>query len=434
MTESPDLTPPAPLSERRGGCTSRHPPLRSKRGAGGVRFLPLGALLSLTVGCHAPEAKKPTVVEVEPVAVAVAEAREQSLRRTIPASGTLNGTEDVILSPKVDGQVLAARFDLGDEVTPGTALVELDATEYELAAKAERSGVEVQAAQLAVSKAVVEQEKASLKKAQDDVKRLKGNTGSESEKGAAEAAVEVGKARVKAAEAGVQAAADTLEVKRLALAVAEQKVRDATLRVPAPPGWIADAKPPALVPPAYRYTVAAKMVSVGEMVRSFPGTNAYRLVVTHTLKLKLSIPEKHTPEVKLGQAVRVRVEAYSAPDDVFTGTVTRISPAVDTATRTFVVEVTVPNADGRLKAGGFATAEVVVGDTVGVTVPPTAVVVFAGVSKVFVAEGSKARAVLVEVGDRGPDWLEVKGNLKAGEKVITSGFTLLFDGAPISNR
>ena len=63
-----------------------------------------------------------------------------------------------------------------------------------------------------------------------------------------------------------------------------------------------------------------------------------------------------------------------------------------------------------------------------------ALVVFAGVSKVFVADGDKARAVEVTVGDRGPDWLEVTGNLKPGEKVITSGFTQLFDGAAIQPK
>jgi RND family efflux transporter MFP subunit len=174
------------------------------------------------------------------------------------------------------------------------------------------------------------------------------------------------------------------------------------------------------------------MVSEGEMVRSFPTTNAYRLVVSYALKLRVTVPEKHTPDVRAGQPVDVRVEAY--PAAVFPGTVARLSPTVDPQTRTFQVEVAVPNPDGRLKAGGFVRADVVVGTAEAVVVPPNALVVFAGVSKVFVADGDKAREVRVEVGDRGPDWLEVRGDLKAGQQVITSGFIQIYDGAPISIR
>jgi RND family efflux transporter MFP subunit len=154
-------------------------------------------------------------------------------------------------------------------------------------------------------------------------------------------------------------------------------------------------------------------------------------VIDHMLKLTAAVPEKHAPEIAVGQPVELRVEAY--PDQAFKGTVARVTPTVDPTNRVFGVVIGVLNGDGKLKAGGFATAEVVVRTEPVVTVPPEALVQFAGVNKVFVAEGDKARVVEVTVGTREKEWIEV-GGLPAGAKVITSGQSQLVDGSPIRLR
>ncbi len=389
-------------------------------------------LLALTVGCQqAATDTGPKAVAAVPVTTAA--VAERSVRRVIPVTGTLHGLEDVTLSPKVDGQVTAARFDLGDVVLPGEVLLELDPTDYDLSMRLAENDVAMQESQLVVAKAQVAQAAAPMAKVKANQARLDGLTGaSQTEKDSARSDVLLTEANVLAAEAGVKAAEATLGMKQRSLAIAAQKLQDSKLRVPQPANWGAWAAVVGPAAPPFRYTVAAKMVSEGEMTRSFPGTNAYRLVVSHTLKLKVTVPEKHTPDVKVGQPVDVRVD--SSAGTTFPGTVARISPTVDQQSRTFQVEVTVPNADGRLKPGGFVRADIVVGTAPAVAVPPTALVVFAGVSKVFVADGDKAKAVSVDVGDRGPDWLEVRGDLKPGQPVITSGFIQLYDGAPIAPR
>src|SRR5262249_42533348 len=115
------------------------------------------------------------------------------------------------------------------------------------------------------------------------------------------------------------------------------------------------------------------------------------------------------------------------------GVVARISPTIDVANRTFGVVIGIRNGDGKLKAGGFASAEIVVRSDQVVTVPPEALVQFAGVNKVFVIEGDKARVIEVTVGTRDKEWVEV-GGLPAGAKVITSGQSQLVDGSPIRIR
>ena len=59
---------------------------------------------------------------------------------------------------------------------------------------------------------------------------------------------------------------------------------------------------------------------------------------------------------------------------------------------------------------------------------------FAGVTKVFVAVDGKAKAVPVTVGTRDKDWVEVTGDLKSGDQILTSGFALVVDGSVIRIR
>jgi RND family efflux transporter MFP subunit len=408
-------------AERGIETTSRRHGFHSALRAPHSALLPLSLLLLVALtGCQPPAADTaPKAATAVPVTVAP--VGERTVRRVIPVTGTLNGFEDITLSPKVDGQVAAVLADVGDVVKPGDELLRLDATDYDLSVRVEKSGVAEKEAQSESAKTMVDQAKATLENAEQDLVRFN-TTGSQSEKDLARSRVRVAKANVQAAEAGVLSAAAALEVKKRSLAIAEQKLRDATLRVP--------ELPPES--PGKGFKVAARMVSRGEMTRSFPGTNAYRLVIADALKLKVTVPEKHAPEVKVGQPVDVKVDSFGGT--TFPGTVARISPTVDPQTRTFQVEVAVPNADGRLKAGGFVRADVVVGTAPAVSIPPNALVVFAGVSKVFVADGDTAVAVPVEVGDRGPDWVEVRGELKPGQSVITSGFIQLYDGSPVTVR
>ncbi|MDB5305875.1 MAG: mdtE, partial [Gemmataceae bacterium] len=109
----------------------------------------------------------------------------------------------------------------------------------------------------------------------------------------------------------------------------------------------------------------------------------------------------------------------------------------DTLNRTFQVEVEVPNGDPRavLKPGTFGKAEIETRADAGVVaVPPGAVVAFAGVSKVFVVDGDRAKAIEVQLGQRDKDWVEVIGPVPPGARIITSGFSQLVDGSPIRIR
>ena len=105
------------------------------------------------------------------------------------------------------------------------------------------------------------------------------------------------------------------------------------------------------------------------------------------LKLQATVPERYIGQVRKGQKVQIHVEAY--PERVFGGEVIWVNPTVDRISRTFLVEIQVPNADRPLKAGGFAKAEVLTRvDAQGWTVPAEAILSFAGSTKIMVARGA----------------------------------------------
>src|SRR5207247_3473769 len=100
-------------------------------------------------------------------------------------------------------------------------------------------------------------------------------------------------------------------------------------------------------------------------------------------KVTAEIPEKMAPWIKDGQGVRLHVAAY--PDQTCSGKVSRISPAVNTATRAFPFEALVPNKDALLKPGTFARVLVESGKVDNVLTLPFAALQYRyGVNRVFV--------------------------------------------------
>ncbi len=89
------------------------------------------------------------------------------------------------------------------------------------------------------------------------------------------------------------------------------------------------------------------------------------------LKVFVNISEQYFPYVKVGMPVDVRVDIF--PDERFTGTVSLIYPALDPATRTFKVEVRLPNAGGKMRPGMYARTIFDMGEKPGIMVPDVAV-------------------------------------------------------------
>jgi membrane fusion protein (multidrug efflux system) len=155
------------------------------------------------------------------------------------------------------------------------------------------------------------------------------------------------------------------------------------------------------------------------------------IVDASRLRARLKVPEKMAAWVKVGQPVKVQVEAY--PDRSFEGTVWRMNPSVDPQTRSFDVEALLENREGMLKPGFFARARIVSSRVdQALVVPEDALRYLYGVYKVYTVDKAGLRETEVKLGAREGSDVEIVSGLKEGTAVaVPLEGEELRDGAPV---
>ncbi len=371
------------------------------------------------------------VVTTEPIVY-------RDVQRYVEAVGTLNGFEEITLSSKQEGRVLRIHHDLSSIVKPGELLLELDPTDAKLAYDQANRNVQTELAKWGFKSVPDESEdlqqlptvvsaRLRFELAQSRLTRMTplkaSNSVSAEDWEQAKSDVLVQQSEWQNQLLMANSAAATARLRNAELAIADQRIKDISIRAPLPT---------ILSNPAdHFYTISERLVSEGTLVR--PGTEVFKLVLGKTLKLRLSIPEAYSRQVMVGQTVDL---VTGASQKASIGTIERIAPSIDRTTRTFVVEVTVPNQDGFLKPGGFAKAKILVGkDTKATTIPIHGLYSFAGLNKVFLNENGVAKEFKVKLGEQTDEWVEiVEPALPANGSVVTSGQKLLSEGSSISLR
>jgi membrane fusion protein (multidrug efflux system) len=184
--------------------------------------------------------------------------------------------------------------------------------------------------------------------------------------------------------------------------------------------------------------VAIRQVEVGQAVSS--GTAIASIQSVTPIYADFWLPQQALVDLKPGQRVRLRVDVY--PDASWSGSVTTVNPEVDPATRNVRVRATVPNADGRLKPGMFASVDVLSADKRPVLLVPATAVVFAPYGdSLFVVEKAKdasgkesavARQRFIRAGERRGDLVAVVEGVKPGETVVSSGAFKLKNGMSVA--
>jgi RND family efflux transporter MFP subunit len=181
--------------------------------------------------------------------------------------------------------------------------------------------------------------------------------------------------------------------------------------------------------------VLARNIELGMLVGA--GTTAFTLGETQTVKAVFGIPDTVLGSVSLGKKQAIRTESYT---ESFEGQITAISPQADQKSRTFQVEVTIPNPHGLLKAGMVAT--LILGQArlavPLIVVPISAIVAPDDGSKTFnvfvvVHEGDKdlARRRTVEPGATFGNMVSIVKGVRLGDRVLLSGATLVKDGQAV---
>ncbi len=184
-------------------------------------------------------------------------------------------------------------------------------------------------------------------------------------------------------------------------------------------------------------TVSERYYEEGEMFTAAPNTPEGKaailsLVNIGRLKALVNVPERFFPMIKTGMEVKISADVY--PGEEFTGSVTRVYPAIDPASRSFRVELTVPNRDELLRPGMFARARIALDQVDALVVPALAVLKLQGSDEryVFLEENGRAKRVVVEIGQRFDDMVEIiSDDVSAGDRLIIAGQARLLDGVSV---
>jgi RND family efflux transporter MFP subunit len=416
-------------SPRVNGLSRWLPPSRGRQRASSVRSTAGTAVLlaafALPAACSKTDTAQARTAESAATKIQVEAVRQDSARRAVDVVGTLAAVDQVTLSSEADGKVSRIMADLGDRVTAGQTLIQLDkerqqytydqqqavlaralaqygATDPQNLPEIEKTP-EAQKAHAELVQATQAFERASelfkrtliSQQALDDAK-----AGLDSKRATYTAALQ----NAKNLRASIQASEATMKL-------AGRELRDTDIRAP------------------FDGYVEKRLVNLGELVKAQMPVMA--IVRLHPLKVLAEIPEKMAPWIKERQPVDLRVDAYQ--DKTFAGEVSRISPGVNTATRAFPFEALVPNTESLLKPGTFARVHIESGkvDQV-VTVPHAALQYRYGVNRVFVVAGDKVAMRELGVGQRVGDRIEVLSGVKPGEQIAVTNVETLVDGATVA--
>ncbi len=149
------------------------------------------------------------------------------------------------------------------------------------------------------------------------------------------------------------------------------------------------------------------------------------------VKLMIHVSESFFTKVRRGMDVDVRLDVY--PQEVFSGKVSIVYPTVTAATRTFPIEILVPNRDRKVRPGMFSRVTIDLGSEPCLLVPDQSIVKQQGSGEryVYVYKDGKAIYTVVELGRRLDAYYECLSGLEEGDCVITTGLNRLTNGAEV---
>ncbi|MEO7649642.1 MAG: efflux RND transporter periplasmic adaptor subunit [Bryobacteraceae bacterium] len=349
---------------------------------------------------------KPPVVHAQRIALL-------SIPDVITATGELSALDTATISAKVPGRVAKLNVDFGSPVEEGQVLAELEKDDYAFRVTQSEALVNQTRARLGLSgsgpdkvvpeeTSMVRQAAASLKEARlmhaNSTKLAAQGVVSRVDFERAGVALQAAEARYQGSKEEVFQIQAQLMERRAQLALARQQLADTVIRAP------------------FRGAVTKRPATLGEYLAI--NTPVAVIVRSHPLRLRLEVPERQAGKVRIGQRIDVKVEGSGTTRS---GKVVRLSPSLETQNRSLLIEGEVPNQDNILRAGSFVEGTITVNaQAQGISIPVKAVMNFAGVERVFVAESGTLAERVVKAGRRlTEDTVQVMDGLKPGDLVVT---------------
>jgi RND family efflux transporter MFP subunit len=179
--------------------------------------------------------------------------------------------------------------------------------------------------------------------------------------------------------------------------------------------------------------ILQRNIDVGSFVAA--GTVGFSIADVRSVKVVFGVPDVMLRQLQLGSPLAITTDSF--PGTEFPGRVTAITPSADPQTHVFNIEITVPNPQNQLRPGMVASLQVPGGQLP----EPVPVVLLSAIVRppddpagyaVFVVEGQPGKEVArlrpVKVGTVYGDMIAVPEGVRVGDRVITTGTTLLVDG------
>jgi len=316
-----------------------------------------------------------------PTGVNIATAKSETIPNLLTAVGDLAAVHQVNVTSDVNGRITEIQFTAGASVKEGTPLVQLfDGPEQ---------------GDLANFKAQQRVAQISLDRAKQLAERQVGP----------QATVDTAQAAFDQASAGI--------------AKTEAIISQKLVRAP------------------FSGELGVRKVEVGQYLTA--GTQIVSLTDLSALYANFTVTEKDSAQLKVGQTVRIAVDAY--PGRTFEGKITTIEPQIATETRNIRVQATIQNPDKILKPGMFTTTTIVLPDKPPViTIPETAVDYTLYGDSVYLLnekeEDGKTKLTVtrtfVQTGKRLEGRAEILKGLKDGDRVVAVGQLKLQSGSAVT--
>jgi membrane fusion protein (multidrug efflux system) len=349
-----------------------------------IVVLAAGVLLAAIVGLNTWKANFVAQLRLKnaapPQTVTAARVAFSEWQPEVSAVGSLRAVRGVDVTTEVTGLVRSLRFKSGDEVQSGQVLVELNAD----AEIAQQHALEAAAD---LSATVYERDKAQYE------------------------AQAISKAQL-------DADAADLKNRRAQAAAQAALVAKKTLRAP------------------FAGRLGITTVNPGQYLNT--GDKVVTLQAVDPVYVDFKLPQQHLSMITNGQTVNLTTDAF--PGVTFAGKITAIDPRVDSGTRNFQAEATIPNPERRLMPGMFGRVAVLAGDVQRhLTLPQTSITYNPYGATVFLAQKKPggtdkdliAQQSFVTLGPTRGDQVAVLRGVEEGDLVVTSGQLKLNNGTPV---
>ncbi len=372
-----------------------------------------------------------------PIPVTLKTLEQETIEVSSGFVGTLDAQLGIVLKPEIDGQITRIYVSPGTVVSAGDAIFEINPERSRAELSAAQANVGVYRSLLTNTQAQLNAAKADQASAQaevdlqnEEIRRMQYlvDEGAQSEQSldlverdreAAIAALNAARERVRAAEASEAEARASLSQAIAQASAVQEDFQDTQITAP------------------IDGVVGNIPIKLGDYVES--GDSLTTITQNQALDLELSVPIERQDELRTGLPVRLR--RFAGDDQKVTGRISFISPQVDAATQSILVEATFENASSRLQDDQRVEAFIIWNEQPGVLVPSSAISRLGGQSFIFVAESQPDAAEgepqliasqrLVTLGNLQGNDYQVLDGLEPGETIVTTGILNLSDGAPI---